>query len=122
MGVVRRRGREHHFEFMWARPHLPPQVHGEKSASHYLALQAWRQPIALGQPRRKMGVVIVVPAAGCRVAIMIGIAVMVVFFVDSSTVVLAAIAMVVAVTVFVIGVVFLVTAAVLVVLGNGDCG
>ena len=32
--IILRRRREHHFEFMWARPHLAPEVRRQNSANH----------------------------------------------------------------------------------------
>jgi hypothetical protein len=74
VGVIRRRGRKHYFEFLRTRPHLPAEAHGQKSANYQLTLQAGREPIALGQAWREMRVVIVVPGSG-GIAIVIGIAV-----------------------------------------------
>jgi hypothetical protein len=74
VGVIRRRRRKHYLEFLRTRPHLPAEVHGQKSANYQLTLQAGREPVALGQAWREMRVVIVVPGSG-GIAIVIGIAV-----------------------------------------------
>ncbi len=76
--VIRRRRRKHYFEFMRAGPHLSPHIHWHKPANYDLALHSGRKTVAIGQAGRKMLVVRAIPAAG-GVAIVIGIAAVVMF-------------------------------------------
>jgi hypothetical protein len=113
--VVRRRRRKHHFEFMRAWPHLSSQINRQISANHYLTLQAGRKPVALGQSWWKMLVMRAIPAAG-GVAIVIGIAIMLVtpaMFVFTLVAAFVIVAMAV-VMVIIIAVVFFMAAIVIV--------
>jgi hypothetical protein len=111
--------RKHHLEFARARLHSAAQAERQSPVDDQLALQAGRQVISLGQPRRQMAVVLVIPAT--EVAVVIGIAEMV-MPVSVFVFALVAAVMVVAmpVIVIVIAIVLLVT-VIVVVLSERDC-
>lgn len=108
MLALRRRRRQASHEIVGTAHNLFSQARGQRSSHHQLALEARWEPIALGQPRRKMPVVLVVPAAHL-IPVVIGVGV-------------AAVVLVVAVTVLVIIVTVVLLVAVSVPLGYGQGG
>jgi hypothetical protein len=99
--VIRRRRREHHFEFPRAGLHFLLKARRQSSTNHQLALQSGRKTIAFGQAGWEMGVVSAIPVVD--VAIMIGInlvavTLVVAFAMTIAVVVVIAIVFVVAVT------------------------
>jgi hypothetical protein len=102
MGVIRRRRREHHFQFSWARLHSPPKAWRQRSVDYKLPFEPGRKTVALGQAGRQVRVVGPVPITS-RIAIMIGITVVILIVALAVTVamvvVIVAIMFVVAMTV-----------------------
>ena len=115
MRVMRRRRREHHFQFMRAGLELSSQVNRDVPANYDLSFQARRKVVALGQTRWKMLVVCPIPAAG-GIAIVIGITIVVVSAAMFVVAFVAAFMIVtVAMIVIVIAVMLLLTVSVIVV-------
>jgi hypothetical protein len=112
--IVRRRRREHDFEFPRAGLHFFLKPRRQSSTNYELALQSGRKAVALGQTGWKMRIMIAVPTAG-GIAVMIGIAVVAMTFL---------VAFAVTVAVVIVGVVivfvFIMIMAVAVVLGHRD--
>lgn len=109
--VVRGRRRKHDFQFVGAGLHSAAQAGRKRAADYELALQAWRQAIALGEPWWKMFVLSVVPAAD--VAVAVGIAFVIVAVVVTVTMTMVAVVIVMVVpTIVIVTIVFVVAMAI----------